>query len=267
MPVLPTKNASTFIIPNLAPEVCRTPSGKDVVSMPVGAAPTTKPSTSLKKVNLHAWATFVRPSVKTIPLTKQIIDAIMPYFPLKCKVIGGYLNSADQYWKVNYHWENLVTKIEDFRGRSDVEEKHKNMALAVWKVLMTNPPLPERGYIKDKNVGDTQDLSANEKIEARHKLLKQSKLDFRAIIIAAGIVDPKKEKSDPPAAEKPWWLAVAPLAKPGHSLHGTGYALDISGDNVETTKLAKALGCTLAFNEASHVHVEFAKGVNVPISA
>ena len=30
---------------------------------------------------------------------------------------------------------------------------------------------------------------------------------------------------------------------------------------------AQALGCTLAFNEASHVHVEFAKGVSVPISA
>ena len=224
-------------------------------------------SAALKKLNLHAWATFVRPSVKTIPLTKEIINAIMPYFPLKCKVIGGYLNDADQYWKVNYHWENLVTKIEDFRARGDVEDKHKNMALAVWKVLKSNPPIPERGYIKDKNVGDTQDLSTHEKIEARHKILKQSKQDFRAIIIAAGIVDAKKEKSDPPAAEKPWWLAVAPLAKPGHSLHGTGYALDIAGDNVETTKLAKALGATLAFNEASHVHVEFAKGVKVPISA
>lgn len=222
---------------------------------------------SLKKLNAHAWATFVRPSVKTIPLTKQIIDAIMPYFPLKCKVIGGYLDSADQYWKVNYHWENLVTKIEDFRARAGVEEKHKAMALAVWKVLMSNPPLPERGYIKDKTVGATTDLSTHEKIDARHKLLKQSKQDFRALIIAAGIVDATKEKGDPPAADKPWWLAVAPLAKPGHSLHGTGYALDIAGDNVETTKLAKALGCTLAFNEASHVHVEFAKGVSVPIAA
>jgi len=222
---------------------------------------------TLKKLNLHAWATFVRPSVKTIPLTTEIIKAIMPYFPLKCKVIGGFLNDADQYWKVNYHWENLLTKVEDFRARADVEEKHKNMALAVWKVLMTNPPLPPRGYIKDKNVGDTQDLSTHEKIDGRHKILKQCKQDFRAIIIAAGIVDPKKEKGDPPAAEKSWWLAVAPLAKPGHSLHGTGYALDIAGDNVETTKLAKALGATLVFNEASHVHVEFAKGVNAPISA
>jgi hypothetical protein len=231
------------------------------------AASLTSSTSALKKLNAHSWATFVRPSVKTIPLTKTIIDAIQPYFPLNCKVIGGYLNDADQYWKVNYHWENLVTKIEAFRALPDASDKHKNMALAVWKVLMTNPPLPERGYIKDKTVGATEDLSTHEKIEARHKLLKQAKVDFRQIIIAAGIVDAKKEKGDPPAADKPWWLAVAPLAKPGHSLHGSGYALDISGDNEQIKKLCKSLGATLVFNEASHVHVEFAKGVSVSISA
>jgi hypothetical protein len=48
-------------------------------------------------------------------------------------------------------------------------------------------------------------------------------------------------------------------------MHGTGYALDIAGDNVVITRISKALGATLAFNEASHVHVEFAKGVNAPM--
>ena len=221
---------------------------------------------SATKLSQHSHATFVRASVKVIPLTQQIIDAIMPYFPLTCKVIGGYLNPADQYWKVNYHWENLITKIEAFRLLPDASEKHKNMALEIWKVLMSNPPLPERGYIKDKKVGATEDLSTHEKIDARHKLLKQAKLDFRRVIIAAGIVDPKKEEGDPPQAEKPWWLAVAPLARPGHSQHGTGYALDISGDNNETRRICAALGATLVFNEASHVHVEFAKGVKAPIA-
>lgn len=216
---------------------------------------------SAKKLSLHSKTTFVRSSVKVIPLTQSIIDEIMPYFPLSCKVIGGYLDDYDQYWKVNYHWENLVTRIEEFRAMSGVQDKHKLMALEVWKVLMSNPPLPERGYIKDKAVGATKDLTTRDKTKARHKILRQAKKDFRSIIIAAGIVDEKKEKGNPPKEDKPWWLAVAPLAAPGTSKHGTGYALDIAGDNDEIKKICKSLGATLVFNEASHVHVEFAKGV------
>ena len=223
-------------------------------------------TSATKKLGIHSHATFVRSSVKTIDLTRTIIDAIMPYFPLSCKVIGGYLDDGDQYWKVNYHWENLVTKIEDFRAMTDVEEKYRAMAEHVWKVLMTNAPLPERGYIKDKTVGATQDLSPRDKIRERHKILKQAKKDFRQIIIAAKLVDPDKEKGNPPKEHKPWWLAVAPLAAPGTSKHGTGYALDISGDNGEIKRICTALGASLVFNEASHVHVEFAKGVKVGIA-
>ena len=70
--------------------------------------------------------------------------------------------------------------------------------------------------------------SLRERIEARHKILKQSKLDFRSLIIAAGIVDPKLEKGDPPKAEKPWWLAVAP----GAAIVLTGLLLSLLGDDV-----------------------------------
>jgi hypothetical protein len=223
--------------------------------------PTTA-STGTMKLGLHKPATFVRNTVKTIPVTKQIIDAIMPFFPLNCVVIGGYLDDGDQYWKVNYHWEHLITKIEEFLTLDLPTEQHKTWARAVWKVLMSNPPLPERGYLKDKQVGDTKDLSTRERIRSRHKILKQSKKDFRGIIIAAKIVDPLLEKGNPPKAHKDWWRSVAPLAAPGTSMHGTGYALDIAGDNVVIARISKALGATLAFNEASHVHVEFAKGVN-----
>ena len=221
---------------------------------------------SASKLSVHSKTTFVRTSVKVIALTQSIIDSIMPYFPLSCKVIGGYLDDYDQYWKVNYHWENLVTKIEEFRAMTDVQDKYKLMAYEVWKVLMSNPPLPERGYIKDKSVGATKDLSPLEKTRERHKILKQAKKDFRAIIIAADIVDEKKEKGNPPAEDKPWWLAVAPLAAPGTSKHGTGYALDIAGDNDQIKKICKELGASLVFNEASHVHVEFAKGVKGTMS-
>lgn len=219
-----------------------------------------------KKLSMHSHATFLRPSVRMVPLTQAIVDAIMPFFPLSCKVIGGYLDEGDQYWKVNYHWENLVTRIETFRAMDEVDEKYKAMALHVWKVLMTVPPLPERGYLADKQVGATKDATPWDKIRERHKLLKQAKKDFRQILIAAGVVDAVQEKGNPPKADKPWWLAVAPLAAPGTSKHGTGYALDISGDNTEIKRLCSALGASLVFNEASHVHVEFAKGVNAPVS-
>ena len=32
---------------------------------------------------------------------------------------------------------------------------------------------------------------------------------------------------------------MAPVAAPGNSKHGTGYALDISGNNAETTRISK----------------------------
>ena len=215
-------------------------------------------SASLVKQNVHSRLTFVKDSVRVIPLTQQIIDWIMPYFPLSSRVIGGYLDDGNQYWKVNFHWEYLVAKIEAFRAMEGPTEAQKTAALHVWKVLMSNPPLPERGYVKDKQVGDTKDASPRERITERHKILRQAKKDFRQIIIAAGIVDEKKEAGNPPDKDKPWWLAVAPVAAPGTSKHGTGYALDIKGNNDDIKRIAKALGATLAFNEASHVHVEFA---------
>ena len=225
--------------------------------------PTTTSITTMK-LGLHRQATFVRNTVKMIPLTKGIIDKIMPFFPLNCVVIGGYLDDNDQYWKVNYHWEHLTSKVEEFLTLDTPTTQHKTWARAVWNVLMTNPPLPERGYLKDKQVGETKDMSTHERVRARHKILKQCKKDFRNIIIAANVVDPLLEKGNPPKAHKDWWRSVAPLAVPGRSMHGTGYALDIAGDNVLITRIASSLGATLAFNEASHVHVEFAKGVTAP---
>ena len=85
-------------------------------------------------------------------------------------------------------------------------------------------------------------------------------------MIAAKIVDPLKEKGNPPKADKDWWRAVAPLAAPGTCMHGSGYALDIAVDNNEIKLISNGLGATLVFNEASHVHVEFAKGVKAPFT-
>ena len=93
---------------------------------------------------------------------------------------------------------------------------------------------------------------------------RNCKRDFERVLIASGLVNPAT-KLNPPAAEKMWWLSVAPVAAPGDSKHGTGYALDISGNNFETARISNLLGATLSFNEASHVHVEWKEGVKIPL--
>jgi len=214
--------------------------------------------TTLKPFNVHTRATFVRTGVKEIPLTKKIIDAVMPYYPTACRCIAGYLDNSDQYWKVNYHWDLLLSKIDAFLALPTIPDNLKGFARAIRGVMMTNPPNPVTGYRNDKTVGATKDLSKPERIVARHAKLKQSKKDFEAVIIKASVVN-AATKSNPPISEKSWWLAVAPVALPGNSKHGTGYALDIAGNNAETTRVSRGLGASLVFNEASHVHVEFAK--------
>lgn len=213
----------------------------------------------LVALKVHARATFVRAAVKENAVTKQLIDAVMPYFPRTCQVISGFLDTSDQFWKVNYHWDNLVHRIEEFTAMKTVPLKLVPAANAIKAVLNSNPPDPHTGYRRDATVGLTKDKSTLELIEKRYVLVKQSKKDFERVLLAAGIID-AKTKLNPPAADKPWWLAIAPLAPPGDSKHGTGYALDIAGDNAETTRIARALGASLVFNEASHVHCEWKDG-------
>ena len=213
-------------------------------------------------LNAHTRSSFVRSAVKESAVTTKIINAILPYFPKACVCIAGHLDNSDQYWKVNYHWDLLVSKIDQFLLLASVPENLKACARAIRLKLMTNQPIPVTGYRNDKAVGATKDSSPAERIQARHAILKQSKKDFEAVLLKAGIIQ-AATKLNPPAAAKPWWLAVAPVAAPGDSKHGSGYALDIAGNNAETTRVSKALGATLVFNEASHVHVEWSKGVSV----
>ena len=80
------------------------------------------------------------------------------------------------------------------------------------------------------------------------------------MLVKSGVVN-ANTKLNPPLKEKMWWLAVAPVAPPGDSKHGSGCALDIAGNNAETTRISNVLGATLVFDEASHVHVEWQRGV------
>jgi hypothetical protein len=217
----------------------------------------------LKRLNVHTRASFVKPAVIEKPLTTKIINEIMPFYPRGCIVIGGYLDDAAQFWKVNYHYDLLMCMLDKLQALPKMDAKFKGFAKAIQATLLVNQPNPKTGYKDDATVGLTKDSSTTDQIRKRYALVKQAKRDFRTVIIKAGVVDAKQEKN-PPTDQKRWWLSVAPLAAPGTSMHGTGYALDISGNNNETTRISDALGATLSFNEASHVHVEFAKGVKLP---
>jgi len=210
--------------------------------------------------NVHSRSTWVREGVKEKPNTTAIIDAIMPFFPLSCQVISGWLSNDDLYWKVNFHWELLVARLKLFQHRKETTAHGVKGAQSILKNLWTVPPNPTHGYLKDKNPSDTKDHTGHKSTIERHAVLALAKKEAKLLFVREGVLTTKHEK-DPPKSEKPWWLSVAPVANPTKGKHATGYALDIAGNNAETTRIATALGASLVFNEASHVHVEFEKHV------
>lgn len=193
---------------------------------------------------------FVRDSVQEISATSQIIDTIFPYFPKSSKVIGGFLDNSQQAWKINYHWEYMRDLIIAAKGNGADSELD-----AVYNALGAVPPSGS-GYRGDKNPGDTADSSTSEEIVARWRVIRAQKK------ILDDIWDQAKPWNSSRYTEKNFRLASAPVAKPGTSTHGSGKALDISGDNAEISRISKRLNASMAFDEASHVHVEFLSGIN-----
>lgn len=207
------------------------------------------------RLNQHTRSTFVRNTVRENYITKFVIDAIMPYFPLTNRVIGGYVDESDQYWKADFHWEYLGSFLDKALCK-DLNSDQLRCVKAIRAVLLQNKPNPEKGYKNAKVMGQPKDLSSREKIIRRWKITSQCKKDFKSVLNASGLL-----KGMPPKEQKEWLLSVAPVAKPGRSKHSTGYAVDIYGDNNKTVTISNALGASLVFPEGSHVHVEFAKGV------
>jgi hypothetical protein len=205
---------------------------------------------------------FVAEAVVEKPNTTRIIDALVGRFPPGTRVIAGYLDDVAQFWKVNYHWEYLLAAI-DSCSAADLSERHARCLAAIRSALLVNPPRPQAGYIdkggRRSKIGEPADASAIDTIRARWRSLKQSKRDFEHVVRAAGIGEklPKRRSS--------FTLAAAPIASPGTSKHGNGYALDIRGDNAAIKRISAKLGATLIFDEQFHVHVEFANGVKAHV--
>lgn len=221
-------------------------------------APATAPG-DIDPANHHSPDTFVRSQVKTIPETTAIIDAIYPHFPREDLVIGGYLDDNQQVWKVNFHWEWMLWIIDE-AFELGVSPEDEAELRDIQATLRTNPPDPDHGYIPDTEM-KLKDASPNDVLLARCDMMKTCKQRLKAVWDRTGLPDKAKSRSP---TTKDFHLAAAPVAKSGTSKHGTGMALDIQGDNADIVKRAKELGATLAFDEASHVHVEFMEGVKSP---
>lgn len=208
-----------------------------------------------RRVSQKERRKFVRGPVKELPVTTRIIDAIQPHFRgVRATVISGYLNDSDLFWKVNYHWEYLLWMAEHaLTLKMSVNNKKKMQALR--SSLIASKPDPDSGYRTSATVGKPEDRSSAEEANKRYQTLRQGKRVFKQITQAEELKD-KSQRGD-----RAFDLAAAPVARPAMSKHKTGYALDIEGNNPRIKSISKNLGGTLTFDEKSHVHVEFAKGV------
>lgn len=212
-------------------------------------------SAETRKADREARADRVDPRVKETEVTARVIDELVPRFGnVKARIIAGFLSDSDQFWKVNYHWEYLLQAVEHSLALP-VEEKFKDELRNIRSGLLSCKPEPSSGYTSGP-IGKPEDRSTAEDAVKRHKLLSAMKQSFARLIDGARL----KEKS--PRSPKTFDLAAAPVASPGTSKHGRGYALDIEGDNGAIKTLCKGLGATLVFDEKSHVHVEFKNGVS-----
>jgi peptidoglycan hydrolase-like protein with peptidoglycan-binding domain len=208
-----------------------------------------------RKADREARAGRVDPRVKETAVTTRIIDALVPQFGnVKARIIAGFLSDADQFWKVNYHWEYLLQMVEHSLSLP-LEDGDVKELQDIRSGLLGCKPDPSSGYTSGP-VGKPEDRSSAEDAIRRHKILSGMKRAFGKLTDSANL----KEKSRKSAHA--FDLAAAPVAAPGTSKHGTGYALDIEGDNGGIKSLCDGLGATLVFDEKSHVHVEFRNGVS-----
>jgi|GEM_PF-2277037 len=199
---------------------------------------------------------FVDPRVREQANTKRIIDTIYPHFRgTKARVISGWLSDSDLFWKVNYHWEYLLWMV-DHSLTFSLSKAHLQRLQTVRSQLLAHSPRPASGYRTSATVGKPEDSSSVKVFDARYRVVKQQKREFKTLTRDAGLA----EKSN--RSKSTFHLAAAPVAHPGTSKHNSGYALDIKGPAQEIRSVCRRLGATLIFDEKSHVHVEFKNGVS-----
>jgi hypothetical protein len=211
-------------------------------------------NTETRQADRSMRAERVDPQVQENGVTTRVIDALIPKFgDIRAKIIGGYLSDSDQFWKVNYHWELLLQMVQHSMTLP-IEDSDKKELQNIQSSLLGVPPDPSTGYTSSP-IGRPVDKSSGDACVKRHQVMVGQKQAFAKITARADLK--RKSKKSPTTFD----LAAAPVAAPGKSKHGSGYALDIGGDNSAIKNVCAGAGATLVYDEKSHVHVEFANGV------
>ncbi|MHB8891824.1 MAG: peptidoglycan-binding domain-containing protein [Candidatus Limnocylindrales bacterium] len=232
------------------------PEGRTIRKLSSGSTERgTGESPETRTADRDARAERVDPRVKETAVTTRIIDNLVPRMGnLRAKIIAGYLSDSDQFWKVNYHWEYLLQMVEHSLTLP-LEDDDKRDLQNIRSNLMGCKPNPASGYASSP-VGKPEDRTSADDAIKRYNVLVSSKQVFGKVTNRANLKE--KSRKSPSMFD----LAAAPVARPGTSKHGSGYALDIGGDNSSIKSLCSGLGATLVFDEKSHVHVEFKNGLS-----
>ena len=218
-------------------------------------------ATPLVRYDHLTWSTFVDGHVKPNGRTARIIRDIMPYFPKGTRVISGLRDISDGAWVINYHWEYLLQTIDKVVASGLLSQQHMGCLRLIRKGLASCPPNPSAGY--QGEMGTPLDRSTDEEVRRRFRVLCRAKKDVAAVLNAAKLIGDKRFKQ-----QQRLLYACTKLASPDKSLHRTGYALDIKGNNAAICRICDVLGASLVFPEPTkapyHVHVEFARNVTLP---
>jgi hypothetical protein len=207
--------------------------------------------------NHQSRTSFKQANVPENATTTAILDSIWPHYNAGDHVIGGYLSSGQQYWKINYHWE-LVLWVCD-TAATLVTDDQKSQFTSIATTLRSHSPNPASGYLNDSAMAIV-DTSTQDAFDARYLAVKKAKTDLKAAIDATGVGSKVTGgKSDR------FVLSVQNVLPPGdNNKHGQGFSLDIKGNNARISETSKSLGATTTYDEKFHVHVEFKSGVTTP---
>ncbi len=197
----------------------------------------------------------VDPRVKESPTTTTIIDTLLPHMRgTELKIISGWLSAADLLWKVNYHWELLLWMVEHSLTLP-IDARAKGKLETIRSALLAHAPDPPDGYRTSGVVGQPVDASDARAAAERYRVLSAQKRSFKAILDTGDLI----ARSGEPAAN--FYLAAATVARPSTSKHGAGYAIDVEGPTDVVRAICEPLGATVVYDELSHTHVEFARGI------
>lgn len=197
--------------------------------------------------------THVSSKVKEKSNTTKIINTLLPYIEgTNIKIVSGFLNDIDQFWKVNHHWDYLRWICKDTLTR-DISAEETKAINAIVSKLESNKPNPVTGY-RTGGIGQPEDKSSYDTIRARWLVLKGAKVAW------------KKLCDDKDYYTKGWKPVAcykhpqSPIAKPGTSMHGQGYAIDMTGDYGKIKAISRKAGATLIYTEPGNMHIEFKNG-------